>query len=406
MNKKSGKLFEQMKEQVVGIILERKLKPHDPVPSEGELAARFGVSRMTGKLALQALQDEGIVYRLPRRGTFLAEVEPEELKRLAGSGHGGERPLSGRSGQYIALIVPAIDDYIGRMVTSIEGAAKRNGIHVIIKVAADEAVEAEMVKSLAAQQGISGILLFPVDRKICGDHLLRLKLQKYPIVILDRQFNEIDFDSVSHDHYRGAYEMTARLLRQGHREIGFVTMHLHQVKSREERYQGYLDAMMAGKVHIQTSRILFLGAEEKLGVEKTFESGNQPEGSSIRAMAVSPTDGDGPSFIADQLQLYLSSNPQLSAVFCSDDYLAMGVLNAAMRLGLRVPGDLAIAGFSGHSVLEYAPVGMTTVVQPMDFFGEQAVGLLLHRLDNPDAEPATVKLETQLLLRESTGQPS
>lgn len=400
MNKKSGKLFEQMKEQVVGIILERKLKPHDPVPSEGELAARFGVSRMTGKLALQALQDEGIVYRLPRRGTFLAEVEPEELKRLAGTGQGGEKPVSGRSGQYIALIVPAIDDYIGRMITSIERAAKRDGIHVIIKVAADEAGEADMVKHLAAQQDISGILLFPVDRKICGDHLLRLKLQKYPIVILDRQFNEIDFDSVSHDHYRGAYEMTSALLRQGHREIGFVTMHLHQVKSREERYQGYLDAMMSGKVHIQTSRILFLGAAEQL-----LQSGGLPAESSEQEKVVSQADGDGPSFIAEQLQMYLSSNPQLSAVFCSDDYLAMGVLNAAMRLGLQVPGDLAIAGFSGHSVLDYAPVGMTTVAQPMDFFGEQAVGLLLHRLGNPDAKPATVKLETELLLRESTAYP-
>lgn len=380
MNKRSGKLFEQMKEQVIGIILERGLKPHDPIPSEGELASRFGVSRMTGKLALQALQEEGIVYRLPRRGTFLADVDPDELRQLARQS--GEDNLSGRSGNYIALIVPGIDDYIGKMMTSIEQAAKREGIHMIVKVAKDETAEAEVVRTLSNQNEISGILLFPVDRKICGDHLLRLKLQKYPIVILDRQFNEIDFDSVSHDHYKGAYEMTSYLLGLGHREIGFVTNHMHRVKSREERYQGYLDALMAGKVDIQTDRILFLEEDVKTG-----------EG----------TDGNP----ADKslLQSYLASSRKLTAVFCTDDYLAMSVMGTALKLGLRVPEELSIAGFSNHSVLEYAPVSMTTVAQPMEQFGEWAVRLLLNRLMNPDAKPSIKRLETIGILRDSTTSP-
>ncbi|KKO53654.1 GntR family transcriptional regulator [Paenibacillus sp. DMB20] len=382
MNKRSGKLFEQMKEQVIGIILERGLKPHDPIPSEGELASRFGVSRMTGKLALQALQEDGIVYRLPRRGTFLADVEPDELRQLTGARQAGEDSLYGRSGNYIALIVPGIDDYIGKMMTSIEQAAKREGIHMIVKIAKDESAEAEVVRSLSNQNEISGILLFPVDRKICGDHLLRLKLQKYPIVILDRQFNEIDFDSVSHDHYKGAYEMTSYLLGLGHREIGFVTNHVHRVKSREERYQGYLDALMAGKVDIQTDRILFLEEDGKTG-EGTDDN---PAGKSL-------------------LQSYLASNRKLTAVFCSDDYLAMSVMGTALKLGLRVPEELSIAGFSNHSVLEYAPVSMTTVAQPMEQFGEWAVRLLLNRLMNPDARPSTKRLETIGILRDSTTPP-
>ncbi|WP_106766511.1 GntR family transcriptional regulator [Paenibacillus faecalis] len=376
MNTRSDKLFEQMKDQVLNMILERGLKPHDPLPSEGELAERFGVSRMTGKMALQALQEEGIVYRLPRRGTFLADIEIEELRQSATLRLAYDNKHLRRNGHYIALIVPLIDDYIGGMITSIELAAKERGFEVVLKVTSDEAAEAEAVRSLSRQPDIMGILLFPVDRKICGDHLLRLKLQKYPIVILDRQFNEVGFDSVSHDHYGGAYEVTSHLLRTGHRNIGFITSHMDKVKSREERYQGYLDALHEWKVGTHTDRILFLELHE----------------------------GKYEEIIARQIaiQTFLYKNHELTAVFCSDDFLALSTLNAAVGLGLKVPEQLSIAGFSNHNMLKYAQLRMTTVGQPMNDFGTSAVRLLMNRLDYPYGDPVVVRLGTELILNDST----
>ncbi|WP_422657904.1 GntR family transcriptional regulator [Paenibacillus sp. EC2-1] len=376
MNNISGKLFEQLKGQVLGIILERGLKPHDPLPSEGELANRFGVSRMTGKLALQALQDEGIVYRLPRRGTFLADVDLDELKQSAGMNHSYEAKQPRRAGHYIALIVPVIDDYVGSIITSVEQAAKEQGYEIVIKVTGDVAAEAEAVRSLSHQSDIVGILLFPVDRKICGDHLLRLKLLKYPVVILDRQFNEVGFDSLSHDHYSGAYEMTAQLLRTGHREIGFMTSEMNMAKSREERYQGYIDALLDWKMDIQTDRLLFL---------EKHESGEK--GVSVKQQAI---------------QSFLTANGKLTAVFCSDDFLAMLTMKTALVLGYKVPERLSIAGFSNHKVLEYAPIRMTTVMQTMNDFGSSAVRLLMNRVDHPSSDPVSIKLGTKLITRDST----
>lgn len=376
MNKISGKLFEQMKDQVLNIILERGLKPHDPLPSEGELAYRFGVSRMTGKLALQALQEDGIVYRLPRRGTFLADVDLEELKQSAGKSKAYGTHQVRRPGHYIALIVPVIDDYVGSIITSVERAAKEQGLEVVIKVTGDEASEAEAVRTLSHQADIVGILLFPVDRKICGDHLLRLKLQKYPIVILDRQFNEVGFDSLSHDHYGGAYAMTSHLLDSGHREIGFITSDMNKVKSREERYQGYMDALLEWKVDIRTNQMLLL------------ENNEEGQG--------------GVSARQTAIRSFLNRDSRPSAVFCSDDFLAMSVMNAALSLGYKLPEQLSIAGFSNHSVLQYAPVSMTTVGQPMNDFGSLAVGMVMARVDNPDRDPVITRVETELITRDST----
>lgn len=376
MNKGSGKLFEQMKDQVLSIILERGLKPHDPLPSEGELADRFGVSRMTGKLALQALQAEGIVYRLPRRGTFMADVDLKELKQSAGKSKAYSAHQVRRPGHYIALIVPVIDDYVGSMITSVERAAKDQGLEVVIKVTRDEASEAEAVRTLSHQADILGILLFPVDRKICGDHLLRLKLQKYPIVILDRQFNEVGFDSLSHDHYEGAYAMTSYLLDSGHREIGFITSDMNKVKSREERYQGYIDALLKWKVDIRTNQMLLLENKEE------GQGGIMARQTAIRS--------------------FLNRNSRPTAVFCSDDFLAMSVMNAALSLGYKVPEQLSIAGFSNHTVLQYSPICMTTVGQPMNDFGSLAVGMVMARVDNPDCDPVITRVETELITRDST----
>lgn len=331
---------------------------------------------MTGKLALQALQDEGIVYRLPRRGTFLADVDLEELKQSAGVMHSYGVKQPRRAGHYIALIVPVIDDYVGSIITSVEQAAKEQGFEIVIKVTGDVATEADAVRSLSHQSDIAGILLFPVDRKICGDHLLRLKLLKYPVVILDRQFNEVGFDSLSHDHYCGAYEMTAQLLRTGHREIGFMTSDMNMAKSREERYQGYIDALLDWKVDIQTDLLLFLEKNE-----------NDEKGTLIKQKSI---------------QTFLNTNSKLTAVFCSDDFLAMLTMKTALGLGYRLPEQLSIAGFSNHKVLEYAPIRMTTVGQPMSEFGSSAVRLLMNRVDNPSSDPISIRLRTELITRDST----
>ncbi|WP_159081816.1 GntR family transcriptional regulator [Paenibacillus sp. CAA11] len=369
MSRDAGKLSEQMKEHILQIIQEDGLKPHDPLPSEGELAERFGVSRMTSKMALQALQKEGIVYRIPRRGTFLAEQA--EMHFASGNFSTNHRTKS----RYIALIVPGIDEFVGRMIKEIEHAGRSKGLSFIIKVADHFNEESALLEELSVRRDISAILLFPVDRTICGESLLKLKLNRYPIIILDREFHEVEFDGVSHDHYEGAYKATEYLLDQGHEGIGFITEEINKATSREQRYQGYLDACISRQARIGENRILHLGsrsAEEMRG-EDTEQ----------------------------KMKAWLKERHDITAVFCMNDDLALRMLKAAQQLGLSVPEDLSIVGFSGHRMLEYAPIQLTTVQQPMKPFGEAAVQLLCDRLANPEQAPRNIKVPTELARRDS-----
>ena len=85
------------------------------------------------------------------------------------------------------------------------------------------------------------------------------------------------------------------------------------------------------------------------------------------------------------------------------DAMAIGVIRAARELGLRVPQDLSVIGFDDIDISQHTNPPLTTVHQPIRLKGETAVRLLLGMIEGRDRHPAPVRLETRLIIRESTG---
>ncbi|QHW31068.1 substrate-binding domain-containing protein [Paenibacillus rhizovicinus] len=349
-------LYEQMRLKIMELIEERELRPHDPVPSEGELADMFGVSRRTSKEALLALAKEGVVYRMPRRGTFLAE-------NAAGGASPDRRP-----GRMIAMVVPAIDDFVGQIITAALPAAQGLGCELIIRVAGDDHEQEErLLSELSEDRGIGGIILFPGDRRACGNQVLRLHVANYPIVIIDRAFRELNITNVCHDHYGGAYELTKYLIAAGHAQIGFVSEEMAGVMSREERYQGYIQA--------------------HLDAELPFN----------RALIYS----DYSNKEAD-LETFMRGAAAMTAVFCSNDYVALEVMKTAHRIGIEVPKQLSVAGFTDSRMNGLLPVPLTSVRKPAGELGRACIDLLIRMLDAPPgSDVPSVKLPTKLIVRDS-----
>ncbi|MFC3798002.1 GntR family transcriptional regulator [Cohnella sp. GCM10012308] len=354
-------LYEQMRLKIVELIEERRLRPHDPLPSEVELAALFGVSTRTSKEALAALAKEGIVYRMPRRGTFLSET-PD----------GGSRSVG--VALKLALVLPAIDDYTGKIVEAAIRAGKRQGADISLHISGGEPEkEEEMIKEAASMPEIGGMIWFPGQRKACSNEVLRLHLFRFPIVIVDRAFREIDITSVSHDHYQGAYDMTSWLIDQGHRQIGFITEDIEGIMSWEERYHGYLQALL----------------DRGIPFSKPL--------SYICADASDADEGRRRS----ELRAFLSEHPEMSAVFCANDLLANLAINTCVRAGIDVPGRLSVAGFTDSSAAIRAIVPITTIRKPPGPLGEAAVSLLMQRIRDPEHTPPSVQHPTTLIVRES-----
>jgi GntR family transcriptional regulator, arabinose operon transcriptional repressor len=368
-------LYMQIAVKVKEEIRVRKLLPHDPVPSEGELAKLYTVSRMTTKLALESLAKQGIVYRLARRGTFIAgdysagdidepsvvKVEVAEAKR-----------------KRIAMIFPNLDDYTAGIIASAEREARKLNYHLLVRISTDKEDESESLQELYDDQ-IDGIILYPRGRKTCSEKVLKLNLMKYPLVIIDRIFREVRIDCVYHDHYQGAYNLTNYLIAKGHKEIGYISVSFDGVTSREDRYKGYLQAMLDFNLSINSHNILLNCSEDFM------ENLN----------AANP-----------QLETFIGCNPTCTAIVCMDDYLAASCLYTALHMNKIVPEQLSIVGFSDIQLARLLPVPLTTARQSTEKLGQAALNLLVKRMENSREGAISIKVNTSLVERKSVREIS
>lgn len=365
----SDTLYNRVRNEILKLIIERQIGSNELLPSEGEIAELCSVSKMTSKLALNSLAEENIIYRIPRRGSFLADVDLNKIRSMVDAN--STSSYSSVKTNYLALIIPKLDSYCGNIVREILKAAANYNYHVIVKYSDGVSEkEEQLLSEISKIPEIMGVILFPGDNNTCGIELLNYKVHNYPIVIVDRVFKEIEFDSICHDHYQGAKDAVSYLIQKGHSKIGFISKSISNVTSREERYQGYMAAMME--------------ANKRIRIESVQTNDNMV------------TD--------DALKDYLISNEGLTAVFCSDDYMAVYLYNAAVELGKNIPKDLSIIGFTDNEILSYLPLKMSTVKQPIEELGIQAVEVLMDKIADSNRPPRTIRIKTEIIERDSVSE--
>lgn len=363
-------LYIQTANHVMEEIRKRKLQSHDLVPSEGEIAKLYGVSRMTAKLALQILEKKGIVYRHARRGTFISADyhHTQSGEQILEKTIEEKKPI-----RRIALVIPNMDDYIGRIITSVEKEAREANCHLLIRMTGDKEDESVCLQELYDDQ-VEGIILYPRGSTQCSEKVLELSLLNYPLVIIDRIFREVQIDCVYHDHYRGAYKTTQYLIEKGHQEIGYLSMAFDGVTSREDRYRGYLQAMLDHDLPVN-SRNIYLSCSEDY-----MHQLNAPN---------------------VQLASFLGNNSALTAVVCVDDYIATSCLYTAISMQILVPDQLSIIGFTDIQLASLLPVPLTTARQATEKLGQAAVQRVVKRMDNSREVALTIKIDTTIVERSS-----
>ncbi|OUM97230.1 MAG: GntR family transcriptional regulator [Thermobacillus sp. ZCTH02-B1] len=370
-NKSRKQLYLQIADKVMEIIESRELKPHDPVPSEAELAKLFGVSRMTTKLALEQLVERGVVYRLPRRGTFLAGNGQEGGARMEAKPP--QQPGEKKESRLIALVVPHMTDYTSRIIASVEHEVRKHGFDLVLRISKDEEDQGRCLQALV-DMGIDGIILFPQGSKSCSSQVFKLKMDKIPSVIIDRVFYEIPIDCVYHDHFQGSYEMAKYLIAKGHREIGFSSNVIENITARGERYRGYIQALLDHGIPVKSEYIHF-------------------RTTSCRPDHIHEYDAEQGEFIRN--------NPGMTAVMCADDQVAIATLFSALHMNIAVPEKLSIVGFSDTHLSALTPVPLTTVRQDTEKLAAAAVELLMKRVRHSREQHITVKIQTRIIERKS-----
>ncbi|WP_397535413.1 LacI family DNA-binding transcriptional regulator [Roseateles sp.] len=281
------------------------------------------------------------------------------------------RSLRKSETKIIGVLVPNVNNpFFAELVVGVEECCRLAGYSVFLCNSDNDPRRQQQYMRTLLEKRVDGLLL-----SSAGDAaaLARIfKLATVPAVTVDRLVPGARADRVSVNNLDGASKAVRHLVGLGHRKIGCISGPA-EFEVTQERVEGWRRAQEEAGFN----------ADEQLLIESDFSSSGGYEA-------------------ARQL---LSTHPDMTALFASNDLMALGALRAAAEIGIKVPQQLSIVGFDDIELSSYVFPGMTTVGCSIRELGREAGRVLIDRIENPGAPLKDVQLTPRLVLRESTAAP-
>ena len=343
-------------------------------------SARTQVSRTSGSVGVrQVARAAGVSTATVSRALNTPErVTPpirarvlEAARRLNYIPDPAARALSSQRSYRVGALIPTIDNSIfARFVEALQKRLRAAGYGLLISsYEFDPQLELEETKGLL-EGGIDGLILTGERRDPALYELLSAR--RLPYVLTSIYLPEGPHPCVGYDNRAGAAAVARYLADLGHREIAMIQGPTAVNDRAFLRARGVHDALEARGIPLSPGRV----------VERPF--------SITHARAA--------------LRHLLSGAPEITAVVCGNDVLAIGALLEAQSLGLEVPGQLSIVGFDGLELAAQMAPPITTVDVHTGRMGRNAGEYLLARLKGDFAPPKTL-IESSLVVRGSSGPP-
>ncbi len=259
------------------------------------------------------------------------------------------------------------DHFLPQVITGLSQAASAQGYHTLIEPIPPEDTTGGYVK-LIHERHVDGIALS--GPRSDDEELLKIRTEGAPVVLLG-QLPSSGIPFVDVDNVGGARLATQHLVDLGHRRIAMITNAPVAYTASADRLTGYRETLQAAGIAYDEFLVHF---------------GNFTPESGFQAM--------------NEL-LSVSSLP--TAVFVASDTVALGALQAIRQQGLHVPDDLAMVGFDDIPLSAFIDPPLTTVRLPAFGLGWGAADLLIRLINKEDVPESEVLLETELVMRASSG---
>lgn len=343
------------------------LKPHDRLPGEWELVAALDISRATIQRAWQAAQEEGLIYRITGKGTFVAE------------------PPALPSSNIVGFLIP---EYRGtfavQMLNGAEQVLRRSGMRVQFASTDRNPNEEQRLLQDLAQANASGCIMVPSTDSV--QHGLDIaKGIRFPIVLMDRPVNGVSLPCVTSNNYEGGVQAIQHLIGLGHKRILFVARPHLNLYPVAERYRAYHDTMTSAALTALPPFLLKTNREMS-----SYEAYLQRNDSEFEAL----------------INLLRSSDQERpTAIFAVNDWIAIKVQRAITSAGLRNPDDISLVGFDDLDIAQYQTPPLTTVAQNAASIGAEAARRLITMIEGEQYESILTLIPTHLIERGSTAPP-
>lgn len=283
--------------------------------------------------------------------------------------------LKERRNHSIGIIVCEIaNNFFSQAINGIESIAYNRGYHVIISQSHESFERETVIVDHMASRSVDGLLVSLSSGTKDHTHFKQLYEKGLPIVFFDRIANEIITHKVTADNFKGAYDATEHLIKNGFKRIGHVTSAPY-LSISVERLEGYKEALRNNNIDY----------DEKL-VQFCNEGGmNYDE-------------------VEEALKKIFKLKPKVDALFTAGDRITTTTMQALQKLNKRIPDDVAVIGFTNTTLGDIFNPPLSVVRQPAFEMGQVATELLISMIESkrPVTEFETKALHTELIVRESS----
>ena len=250
-------------------------------------------------------------------------------------------------------------------LNSVRGATSViKGRYTLAVEAIDDLEDFQQISS----RNFDGILVMsqsPNDDEFIA-HVLK---QGISLVVMNREIVGQKVTTILSDDFQGAYNITKHIIEQGHRKIGIIEGK-PDFRTTYKRKQGFLAALQdSGLKHSE---------HYSIEGEYTLESGY------------------------NAMQRFLQLEDMPTAIFCSNDEMALGAMKAIKQREIAMPEELSIAGFDDMGFTAYLTPALTTVLRPVEQMSKEGAQILLNKIEHDDVrDVGIIYLDTELVIRDS-----
>lgn len=327
------------------------------VPAERVLALKHHISYMTVRRAVSALVEEGLLYRMPGKGTFVCR--PGHVVR--------------RTGNLGFVLDPVIADgvanaFYAKVFVGAEREARTHALSIIYSPLTADLVpsSAERAQGQAVRK-IDGLIAAGLNDPAQVMDISR----QVPVVLIDDSVEGSNIPSIRVDNVAASRQATLHLVSRGRRRIAYIGGSTASIVGRE-RIGGYVQALIESG----------LAADNALIHQANFDFETGYQGAQRLFALSAPPDG----------------------LFCANDTVAFGALKWLREAGRAVPREVSVVGFDDIDASAQVHPALSTVAVPKERIGELAVRTLLAMIDAgvTTLDQPRVLVETQFVVRESS----
>jgi len=318
------------------------------LPGERALAKELGFSYMTIRKAIDNLVGEGLLYKIPTKGTFVAD-EKAPKRRTRTIGYFLDSNIeAGISSPYYSLIFNAL-----------EKEAAKHGYAVVYF----SDISANNFREVL--QKVDGVIATCFPRI---EHIIQDIKDSVPLVVIDNSSSDKTIPSVIIDNFNADVESVDYVFSLGHARIGFMTG-LEDSDVGKNRYAGYQRGLRKNKIGLDET-LVYRG-------DYSFDAGIQGA------------------------EYFLSLDSPPTAIICANDSMALGAMRKIHQTKLTVPADISVIGFDDIDIASQISPALTTVAAPVDEIGRQSFNILDRLIQGEEIDNKHIALAAHLVIRQT-----